>query len=829
MISSCSANAPLLHWLCAGPFSMDVSDRYTDNYCVPFAPYQDIWNQANQAGEQICHACEGDAFSLLEQRCAWHLVRLHPADRQLTWAKFGASATLMVTFLYTTIIPECAGLHQCSIHLQGAAQLWINGKAVWTHQEIGRTESWHQFDVDLREGENEIVLMLFNVHLHCLNSSQLSLDCTCKMQTRLFLMVEGLRTEIDECLNSAYLSCPVALAGEQVFLRVSHLPSHGKIVYTVCSPLGDTLQQAVLSDTCTLIPTDPLPPGDFLIDIGYTSENMVIQGPQLRLTRVALMDSLPDTDFEGRKRFLLSYYAKHSHQVAVRAAAFVDVAKFSAGHPEWLDEEQLNRVIDYINARYDCADFALHGLLRFYWKYHDHPMVPPSLSERMRRCILDFKYWVDEPGKSLMFTRSENHEILFYSAEYLAGMLFPDQTFTNSRQNGLFHAMKGRMNAEHWIREKGYYGFTEWHSNTYYEEDMLAMLDLYDFGEQNGLLRVLARQLLDMIVLLIASNSSGGIMATTHGRCYEASLMYPVVESMSRINWLLFAAPQKLNQSISIGAIALADSTYTPIRCGEKIAQAVPLETHTRMGLFRWQNQPGVICSTYRTAHYMVSGLVLSKAGEHGAQVHAGQALLNNAVPVFVTCFADFSPTTRPSYFGGQYRIPKTVAYRNLLAFIYHIEGDLGYTHCYFPINEFDEVRRTDRWRFARSGLAYIAVYCSTPVTETSSGIYHQRELLTLSKDTIWLMELGDADTWGSFDAFIDTIASSQIRQDQDGLLYHSPSQGELALSWSEDCTLGGKSLSSPNAPLMDNSFAHAEYGSGKIVLKDGSVIDFFA
>ena len=74
------------------------------------------------------------------------------------------------------------------------------------------------------------------------------------------------------------------------------------------------------------------------------------------------------------------------------------------------------------------------------------------------------------------------------STEYVAGMAFPLDNFSNSNQNGLFHALKGRLNAEHWIREKGYYGFTEWHSNTYYEEDMLALLNIYDFGEENGLL-----------------------------------------------------------------------------------------------------------------------------------------------------------------------------------------------------------------------------------------------------------------------------------------------------------------------------------------------------
>lgn len=296
----------------------------------------------------------------------------------------------------------------------------------------------------------------------------------------------------------------------------------------------------------------------------------------------------------------------------------------------------------------------MHGLLRMYIRHAGSGRIPEPLKERMKACILGFKYWVDEPGRSMMFTRSVNHEILFHSAEYVAGLLFPGDLFTNSGQNGLFHAMKGQLKSERWIKEKGTYGYMEWHSNTYYEEDLLALLNIYDFGEENAYIRILARQLIDLTVAIMATHSYRGVMVTTHGRSYEESIIHPELESMSHLNWLLFGQPKRLVRKLSIGCVALASSTYTPHADWEGVASdEEDLFTRTRMGLFPNKGMDGVNCATYRTKEYIVSGMVGSKKGEHGGQVHAGQILLDGTVPVFVTCFDNKSGMTRPSYWGG--------------------------------------------------------------------------------------------------------------------------------------------------------------------------------
>ncbi|WP_020616211.1 hypothetical protein [Paenibacillus daejeonensis] len=421
-----------------------------------------------------------------------------------------------------------------------------------------------------------------------------------------------------------------------------------------------------------------------------------------------------------------------------------------------------------------------------------------------------------------MFTRSENHEILFFSAEYVAGLLFPGEMFTNSGQNGLFHALKGRLASERWIRERGTYGFMEWHSNTYYEEDILALLSIVDFGEEKGYARLLARQLLDLICPIMASHSSRGIMATTHGRSYEESIIHPELEAIGHMNWLLFGWPRRLVRDMSIGCVAMAGSSYVQDPEWEKVAGSESeLFTRTQMGLFPHGGMTGVDCATYRTRDYMVSGMVESKAGEHGAQVHAGQVLLGGQVPVFVTCFDNKSEMTRPSYWGGQYINPHMFAHRNVLAFNYRLGEGPGYTHAYFPFAEFDETESRDGWLFGRKDDAYVALYSQHPYLVTDHGKYKKRELFCREKNNIWLLEAGSRDQSGSFADFKEAVVSARIQSPEDGaLVYDSPSLGEITLHYGQPSRIGGQRLKEDDGyPLIDNPHLYAAYGTGIVTL----------
>ena len=95
--------------------------------------------------------------------------------------------------------------------------------------------------------------------------------------------------------------------------------------------------------------------------------------------------------------------------------------------------------------------------------------------------MLGFKYWPDEPGIDSMCTWTENHHILFASAAYLAGQLFPDAIFTNSGHAGAEKMAQNRPRISRSLDLRFRTGFSEWLSHVYYDEDLTALLSLVDF------------------------------------------------------------------------------------------------------------------------------------------------------------------------------------------------------------------------------------------------------------------------------------------------------------------------------------------------------------
>src|SRR4029078_6348550 len=83
------------------------------------------------------------------------------------------------------------------------------------------------------------------------------------------------------------------------------------------------------------------------------------------------------------------------------------------------------------------------GLLGMIHRYIDDPAFPLALKSPLEQCVLDFKYWRDEPGSDAMCYWSENHQILFHACEILAGQLYPERTFSNAGKTGQWHREKG--------------------------------------------------------------------------------------------------------------------------------------------------------------------------------------------------------------------------------------------------------------------------------------------------------------------------------------------------------------------------------------------------
>jgi len=185
------------------------------------------------------------------------------------------------------------------------------------------------------------------------------------------------------------------------------------------------------------------------------------------------------------------------------------------------ESEPIERAVEKVNKREDCADFRIHPLLRIMYQFGGSPLLDPELKRRIKRCILGFKYWPDEPGIDGMCTWTENHYILFASAGYLAGQLYPDEIFTNSGRKGEEMMKLFGPRVIRWLDLRFKTGFSEWLSNVYYALDILALTSLIDFCRDEKIARK-AEMVLDLLLLDIALNQFEGTFGATHGRSYKS-------------------------------------------------------------------------------------------------------------------------------------------------------------------------------------------------------------------------------------------------------------------------------------------------------------------
>jgi hypothetical protein len=182
------------------------------------------------------------------------------------------------------------------------------------------------------------------------------------------------------------------------------------------------------------------------------------------------------------------------------------------------DFSEVYEFCDFIDKREDCNDFRMVAIQRLYLQFAS--CLPEKVKNRIKKTILNFRYWMKEPGSDNMCYWSENHQLLFAASEYVACKLFPDETFTNVNKTGSEKIDYAYNRILHWLKMRFNTGFIEWHSHVYYAEDLAALMHLIDFSD-NQELESKATIISDLMFLDMAMHSYKGNFALTHGRSYE--------------------------------------------------------------------------------------------------------------------------------------------------------------------------------------------------------------------------------------------------------------------------------------------------------------------
>ncbi|GAB4336133.1 MAG: hypothetical protein Kow0099_08920 [Candidatus Abyssubacteria bacterium] len=287
--------------------------------------------------------------------------------------------------------------------------------------------------------------------------------------------------------------------------------------------------------------------------------------------------------YDRRKALYLEFCANNPARPTLKGFLY-ELARLATGTRP-VNWRAVEVALDFIHHRIDCSDFVLLGILRLVLQFRS--AVPQRILDKTTQTILSFKYWPDEPGQDSMCTWTENHQILFSACEYLAGMMYPDEVFSNSGHTGHQKKARARRRLLRWLELRFRTGFNEWLSNVYYDEDISALVTLHDFCEDASIAAG-AACILDLLFLDMSLNSFKGTFGSTHGRSYEQQKKSAFHESTADTQKLVFGTGV-FGAEDNMSAIHLALShSYRPPKVVYDIAadvEAPELTNTQRIGL----------------------------------------------------------------------------------------------------------------------------------------------------------------------------------------------------------------------------------------------------
>jgi hypothetical protein len=187
-----------------------------------------------------------------------------------------------------------------------------------------------------------------------------------------------------------------------------------------------------------------------------------------------------------------------------------------------LDDDVVRAWCRRIDGWLDCADFDVLRLLVLWYRHHD--ALPDGVRQALRDRFVGFRYWYTDPAPDDVVDQrwywSENHRLIFHACEYLAGQALPDERFTAAGLTGAEHRRRAEVTLAAWFDEKARDGFSEWHSDSYYEKDLAPLVVLAELVEDRALAER-AATFADLVLFDLALHSIRDNNGSTHGRSYH--------------------------------------------------------------------------------------------------------------------------------------------------------------------------------------------------------------------------------------------------------------------------------------------------------------------
>ncbi len=217
---------------------------------------------------------------------------------------------------------------------------------------------------------------------------------------------------------------------------------------------------------------------------------------------------------------------------------------------------------DKIDNWEDTRDF---DLMYFHWLLAlgegSTPMtrLSPDVIAAVKARMLANRYRYDDPLPADRLDNewfwSENHRIIGYANEYLAGQRYPTETFSVTGLTGAQQRDRAKPDILEWVHERAHLGFFEWHSNVYMLKDVTPLLMLAELADDPEVVTA-AAMALDLCLLDMAAHLQDGCYTAPRGRTYKK-------DKMSSLDEDTFGSTKFLFDDTDAAYPALTDSGAT--------------------------------------------------------------------------------------------------------------------------------------------------------------------------------------------------------------------------------------------------------------------------
>ncbi len=721
-------------------------------------------------------------------------------DHSRNWLPFGSPRldlsgfwfrpTILGTWARTYIETREAGAAQVRLATCGGAILYVNGAEIgWTAPYSRNLEAAQTFNIELKEGANEVELWFDDLAERDARY-YFQLDYLSGPQAVTALPAgtsEATASAIEAALSSMHFEKPSYISGEVALVFDQPIPaevsSHIGIEGDFMSIEHFSLDRRIASGQTRLVVDDALKlPSDF------RHFNVTLSADGFSASRVfgveicqALEQGSPPDTLDARIGETLDWVAEHSEADTVRA-----IARLATGRNGAETEAMIDAMLPAIEDCHDCADFILVPLL---WTRSQFPKLLSQQSvECIDRAILDYRYWMDEPGNDVQWYFSENHALLFHTAAYIAGHLLPEEKFRRSGRKGSEQSAVGAARVRAWLDHFEAWEMAEFNSAPYFPIDLKGLTALYALSPDADI-RERAGKAILRLLQVVANSAHHGVVTAAQGRSYEHTLRAGRTLELSAIARMLWGKGNYGRRYHCLPQLALCvhDHGLKVPADLEQIASIAPGKSQE--WCFAQGQDNFARLYHHKTASHAMGSAAAYRWHQWGYQETILHLRLgtNPDAQIWINQPGELihSGYARPSYWGGCAMLPRVHQYRDLAIVMFEgQEPQPALSHAWFPQQAFDTVRLFAGRAVAQCGDGMALVIGGKPLELVATGPTAGNELRQPGLSTRWIVRLGDTQQFGGLDAFAARFSGLHVEGDKDAILtVNDPQYGKVTFN----------------------------------------------